>query len=148
MTQLRRYQSIAIEDIKNEFVAKHKRVLLVAPTGSGKTVVALLTALTAIEAGMQAVIMAPTEILARQHMETIEPLLLDTPLETEILTGRDKGKKRSEILEKIATGEAKLAIGTHALFQDDVEFANLGLAVIDEQHRFGVHQRLALAGKG
>ncbi|WP_135078350.1 ATP-dependent DNA helicase RecG [Terasakiella sp. SH-1] len=122
--------------------------LLQGDVGSGKTVVALLTALIAIEAGMQAVIMAPTEILARQHMETIEPLLSGTPITPVILTGRDKGKKRTEILERIATGEAQLAIGTHALFQEDVDFANLGLAVIDEQHRFGVHQRLALAGKG
>ncbi len=122
--------------------------LLQGDVGSGKTVVALLTALCAIEAGMQAVIMAPTEILARQHLETIEPLLANTPITPVLLTGRDKGKKREAILERIATGEAQLAIGTHALFQDDVEFANLGLAVIDEQHRFGVHQRLALAAKG
>jgi len=122
--------------------------LLQGDVGSGKTVVALLTALNAIEAGHQAVIMAPTEILARQHMETIEPLLTHTPIDPVILTGRDKGKKRQAILEQIASGEAKLVIGTHALFQNDVEFSNLGLAVIDEQHRFGVHQRLALAGKG
>lgn len=122
--------------------------LLQGDVGSGKTVVALLAALIAIEAGHQAVIMAPTEILARQHLETIAPLLADTPLDPIILTGRDKGKKRTAILEKIATGESQLIIGTHALFQEDVEFANLGFAVIDEQHRFGVHQRLALAGKG
>ncbi len=122
--------------------------LLQGDVGSGKTVVALLTALVAIEAGMQAVIMAPTEILARQHMETIEPLLDGTGLNTVILTGRDKGKKRKEILEQLESGEANLIIGTHALFQEDVEFKNLGLAVIDEQHRFGVHQRLALTGKG
>ena len=122
--------------------------LLQGDVGSGKTVVALLTALVAIEAGMQAVIMAPTEILARQHMETIEPLLETTGLKAVILTGRDKGKKRKEILDILESGEAQLAIGTHALFQEDVNFNNLGLAVIDEQHRFGVHQRLALTGKG
>ena len=122
--------------------------LLQGDVGSGKTVVALLTALVAIEAGMQAVIMAPTEILARQHMETIEPLLDGTNLTPVILTGRDKGKKRKEILGQLECGEANLVIGTHALFQEDVEFQNLGLAVIDEQHRFGVHQRLALTGKG
>jgi len=122
--------------------------LLQGDVGSGKTIVALLTALAAIEAGMQAVIMAPTEILARQHIETIEPLLKHLNLSPVILTGRDKGKKRKEKLELIKTGQARLAIGTHALFQDDIEFENLGLAVIDEQHRFGVHQRLALTAKG
>ncbi|MDV7340310.1 ATP-dependent DNA helicase RecG [Terasakiella sp. A23] len=122
--------------------------LLQGDVGSGKTVVALMTALNAIECGMQAVIMAPTEILARQHMETIEPLLEGTGITPIVLTGRDKGKKRTAILEQIQSGDAQLAIGTHALFQEDVEFNNLGLAVIDEQHRFGVHQRLAMAGKG
>ncbi|WP_417840270.1 ATP-dependent DNA helicase RecG [Terasakiella sp.] len=122
--------------------------LLQGDVGSGKTVVALLSALIAIEAGLQAVIMAPTEILARQHMETIAPFLTETPINPILLTGRDKGKKRQAILEQIASGEVQLIIGTHALFQDDVDFANLGLAIIDEQHRFGVHQRLALASKG
>ncbi|SCA54812.1 ATP-dependent DNA helicase RecG [Candidatus Terasakiella magnetica] len=142
-------QENSLEEIKADMAEPLRMLrLLQGDVGSGKTVVALLTALIAIEAGMQAVIMAPTEILARQHMETIEPLLVGTPITPVILTGRNKGKKRTEILERIASGEAQLAIGTHALFQDDVEFANLGLAVIDEQHRFGVHQRLALAGKG
>lgn len=122
--------------------------LLQGDVGSGKTVVALLTALNAIECGMQAVIMAPTEILARQHMETIEPLLQGTGITPVVLTGRDKGKKRTAILDQLEDGSAQLAIGTHALFQEDVAFQNLGLAVIDEQHRFGVHQRLAMAGKG
>ncbi|WP_417798757.1 ATP-dependent DNA helicase RecG [Terasakiella pusilla] len=122
--------------------------LLQGDVGSGKTVVALLTALNAIECGMQAVIMAPTEILARQHMETIEPLLEGTGITPVVLTGRDKGKKRTAILDQLEDGSAQLAIGTHALFQEDVGFHNLGLAVIDEQHRFGVHQRLAMAGKG
>jgi len=122
--------------------------LLQGDVGSGKTIVALLTALACIESGMQAVIMAPTEILARQHIDTIEPLLKHIGLSPVILTGRDKGKKRKEKLELISSGECRLAIGTHALFQDDVEFENLGLAVIDEQHRFGVHQRLALTSKG
>jgi ATP-dependent DNA helicase RecG len=121
--------------------------LLQGDVGSGKTIVALLSALCAIEAGMQAAIMAPTEILARQHIDTIEPLLEGLGLSPVILTGRDKGKKRNEKLELISSGTARLVIGTHALFQDDVEFQNLGLAIIDEQHRFGVHQRLALANK-
>ncbi|NQV99219.1 MAG: ATP-dependent DNA helicase RecG, partial [Rhodospirillales bacterium] len=116
--------------------------------GSGKTVVALLAMATAIEAGAQTVLMAPTEVLARQHMATIAPLAEQVGLEVVVLTGRDKGKPRQAILEKLAAGTAKIAIGTHALFQEEVVFRDLGLAVIDEQHRFGVHQRLQLAGKG
>jgi len=142
-------QEEALSEIRTDMEEPLRMLrLLQGDVGSGKTVVALLAALIAIEAGHQAVIMAPTEILARQHLETIVPLLTDTPIDPIILTGRDKGKKRTAILEKIATGESQLVIGTHALFQEDVEFANLGFAVIDEQHRFGVHQRLALAGKG
>jgi len=94
------------------------------------------------------VMMAPTEILARQHLATIEPLAKVAGIEIVLLTGRDKGKTRDAILEKLASGEAALAVGTHALFQDDVEFKSLAMAVIDEQHRFGVHQRLTLAAKG
>ncbi len=147
--QLTGSQEESLKEIEEDMAQPLRMLrLLQGDVGSGKTVVALLTALTAIEAGMQAVIMAPTEILARQHMETIEPLLLGTGITPAILTGRNKGKKRTAILEQIKSGEAQLAIGTHALFQEDVDFHNLGLAVIDEQHRFGVHQRLALAGKG
>jgi len=94
------------------------------------------------------VIMAPTEILSRQHLATIEPLARAAGVEIVLLTGREKGKTRDAILEKLSSGEAALAVGTHALFQDDVEFKSLALAVIDEQHRFGVHQRLTLAAKG
>ena len=122
--------------------------LLQGDVGSGKTVVALLAMLNAVEAGDQAVMMAPTEILARQHLATIEPLAKVAGIEIVLLTGRDKGKTRDAILEKLASGEAALAVGTHALFQDDVEFKSLAMAVIDEQHRFGVHQRLTLAAKG
>lgn len=122
--------------------------LLQGDVGSGKTVVALLAMLTAIEAGHQAALMAPTEILARQHYETIAPLAEAAGVELLVLTGRDKGKGRAAALARLADGSAKLAIGTHALFQQDVAFADLGLAVIDEQHRFGVHQRLSLAAKG
>jgi ATP-dependent DNA helicase RecG len=92
--------------------------------------------------------MAPTEILARQHLATIEPLARAAGIDIVLLTGRDKGKTRDAILEKLKLGEAALAVGTHALFQDDVEFKSLAMAVIDEQHRFGVHQRLTLAAKG
>ena len=122
--------------------------LLQGDVGSGKTVVALLTALAAVEAGGQAVIMAPTEILARQHLKTIEPLCQSVGVNTAILTGREKGKARDAILEGLASGGIHIAVGTHALFQDDVAFQALKLAVIDEQHKFGVHQRLELAAKG
>ena len=122
--------------------------LLQGDVGSGKTVVALLSMLAAVEAGGQAVLMAPTEILARQHLKTIEPLAEAAGVPVAVLTGREKGKTRTAILDGLKSGEIKIAVGTHALFQDDVEFAALCMAVIDEQHRFGVHQRLELAAKG
>jgi ATP-dependent DNA helicase RecG len=122
--------------------------LLQGDVGAGKTVVALLSAATVIEAGRQAALMAPTEILARQHLATIAPLAEKAGIRVAILTGRDKGKERNAILEGLANGEIDLVVGTHALFQDEVEFHDLALAIIDEQHRFGVHQRLALARKG
>lgn len=122
--------------------------LLQGDVGSGKTIVALLTALAAVEAGGQAVIMAPTEILARQHLKTIQPLCEAAGIATTLLTGRDKGKPREALLEGLKDGTTKIAVGTHALFQDDVKFNALKFAVIDEQHKFGVHQRLELAAKG
>ncbi len=122
--------------------------LLQGDVGSGKTVVALLAMLTAIEAGAQAALMAPTEILARQHFATIEPLAAAAGVRLASLTGRDKGKARDRLLAQLASGEIDLIVGTHALFQEDVEFRDLAVAVIDEQHRFGVHQRLTLAAKG
>ena len=122
--------------------------LLQGDVGSGKTVVAFLAMLQAVEAGAQAAMLAPTEILARQHLETIAPLAAQADIAIAALTGRDKGKARAEILDGLADGRIRLAIGTHALLQDDVAFADLGMAVIDEQHRFGVHQRLGLSGKG
>lgn len=122
--------------------------LLQGDVGSGKTVVALLAMLSAVEAGTQGVLMAPTEILARQHLATIEPLAKVAGVKVQLLTGRDKGKNRQTILQNLRNGSTQLAVGTHALFQDDVAFKDLGMAVIDEQHRFGVHQRLSLAAKG
>jgi len=122
--------------------------LLQGDVGSGKTVVALLAALACVEAGGQAVIMAPTEILARQHLKTIEPLCQAAGVNTALLTGRDKGKTRATLLEGLASGGIPLCVGTHALFQDDVVFTDLKMAVIDEQHKFGVHQRLNLTRKG
>ena len=122
--------------------------LLQGDVGSGKTVVALLAMLTAVEAGTQAVLMAPTEILARQHHATIAPMAEAAGVKVAILTGRDKGGQRQEILDGLASGAVQIAVGTHALFQEAVDFHDLGLAVIDEQHRFGVHQRLTLSAKG
>ena len=122
--------------------------LLQGDVGSGKTVVALMAMAIAVEAGGQAAIMAPTEVLARQHAETIAPLAEKAGLRVGLLTGREKGKARATLLEHLAAGEVDILIGTHALFQPDVVFKDLAFVVIDEQHRFGVHQRLALQAKG
>jgi len=122
--------------------------LLQGDVGSGKTVVALMAMAIAAEAGAQAALLAPTEILARQHFATIEPLAKAAGIELALLTGRDKGKARAETLDGLASGRIRIAVGTHALLQEEVEFQDLALAVIDEQHRFGVHQRLLLAEKG
>jgi len=122
--------------------------LLQGDVGSGKTVVAFMAMIHAIGSGGQAAIMAPTEVLARQHYKSISKLAEELGLKIISLTGRNKGKQREEILEQIASGNADIIIGTHALFQEDVKFKNLVLAIIDEQHRFGVHQRLQLAEKG
>jgi ATP-dependent DNA helicase RecG len=122
--------------------------LLQGDVGSGKTVVALLAAAAVVEAGKQAALMAPTEILARQHIKTIAPLAERAGLQVAILTGREKGKERRELLKQLEAGEIDLLVGTHALIQDDVIFKSLALAVVDEQHRFGVRERLALTSKG
>ena len=125
--------------------------LLQGDVGSGKTVVAALAAAIAIDAGRQCALMAPTEILAEQHFRKLigwlEPLLAPRGQRVAWLTGSQRKKERSEMLELVASGEAALVIGTHAVIQDQVQFKSLGLAVIDEQHRFGVEQRLALRGK-
>jgi ATP-dependent DNA helicase RecG len=122
--------------------------LLQGDVGSGKTVVALLAAAAVTEVGKQAALMAPTEILARQHIKTITPLAERAGLRVAILTGREKGKERRDILVRLEAGEIDFLIGTHALIQDDVVFKALALAVVDEQHRFGVRERLALTAKG
>src|SRR5215472_10315713 len=122
--------------------------LLQGDVGSGKTVVALLAAAAVVEAGKQAALMAPTEILARQHIKTIAPLAERAGLNVAILTGREKGKERRDLLTRLEAGEIDLLVGTHALIQDDVIFRALALAVVDEQHRFGVRERLALTSKG
>lgn len=122
--------------------------LLQGDVGSGKTVVALLAAAAVAEVGKQAALMAPTEILARQHIKTISPLAERAGLRVAILTGREKGKERREIIDQLAEGEIDILVGTHALIQDDVIFHDLALAIVDEQHRFGVRERLALTSKG
>ena len=121
--------------------------LLQGDVGSGKTIVACMAMLNAVENGAQAAIMAPTEILARQHAESLKPWLSAAGVRFVTLTGRDKGKGRDLILKQIREGIAQIIIGTHAIFQQDVAYHDLGLAVIDEQHRFGVHQRLELSSK-
>ena len=147
--QLTGSQTKALEDIVAD-LAKPERMtrLLQGDVGSGKTVVALLACAAVIETGKQTALMAPTEILARQHHKTIAAFAEAAGIRVALLTGRERGKERAAMLEKLADGEIDLLIGTHALFQDEVEFKDLALAVVDEQHRFGVHQRLALARKG
>ena len=147
--QLTGAQVQALKEIRADMAAPARMLrLLQGDVGSGKTIVAFFAMLNAVECGGQAAIMAPTEILARQHFETIEPLARALGVRAALLTGRDKGAARRDLLAALEAGEVALAIGTHALFQEDVQFKDLMLAVIDEQHRFGVHQRLALASKG
>ena len=122
--------------------------LLQGDVGSGKTIVAVLAMMNAVENGAQAAIIAPTEILARQHKESLKPWLEAAGVLSVTLTGRDKGKTREVMLKQIKDGVAQVIIGTHAIFQTDVEYKDLGMAVIDEQHRFGVHQRMELSSKG
>ncbi|PCK81151.1 ATP-dependent DNA helicase RecG [Rhizobium sophoriradicis] len=142
-------QNEAIADILNDMAGNERMLrLLQGDVGSGKTLVALMSMAAVIESGGQAVLMAPTEILARQHHATISKFAASAGLGIEVLTGRTKGREREEILERITSGAAQIIIGTHALFQDTVSYGNLMLAVVDEQHRFGVHQRLRLTAKG
>ncbi|MBB3591290.1 ATP-dependent DNA helicase RecG [Rhizobium sp. BK529] len=144
-----RSQTDAVADILKDMAGEERMLrLLQGDVGSGKTLVALLSMAAVIESGGQAVLMAPTEILARQHHATISKFAAVAGLGLEVLTGRTKGREREDILERIASGEAQIIIGTHALFQDSVNYKNLMLAVVDEQHRFGVHQRLRLTAKG
>ncbi|MCC6949002.1 MAG: ATP-dependent DNA helicase RecG [Bradyrhizobiaceae bacterium] len=142
-------QRKAIEEITADLASDTRMLrLLQGDVGSGKTLVALLAAAAVIEAGRQAAIMAPTEILARQHHARITPLAEAAGIRLGILTGRERGPAREKLLDELAAGEIDLLVGTHALFQEGVEFHDLAFAVVDEQHRFGVHQRLALASKG
>jgi ATP-dependent DNA helicase RecG len=142
-------QQKAVDDIITDLARPQRMLrLLQGDVGSGKTVVALSGAAAVIEAGRQAAFMAPTEILARQHLATVAPLAEAAGIRVAILTGRERGPARREILDRLTLGDIDLLIGTHALFQEDVAFHDLALAVVDEQHRFGVHQRLALTQKG
>jgi ATP-dependent DNA helicase RecG len=142
-------QQRAVGDIVADLAEANRMLrLLHGDVGSGKTLVALLAAATVIEAGRQAAFMAPTELLARQHFATVAPLAATAGIRVAILTGRERGRERSKILAALAAGDIDLIVGTHALFQDEVAFRDLALAIVDEQHRFGVHQRLALTRKG
>ncbi len=142
-------QRRAVEEILSDMGGERRMLrLLQGDVGSGKTLVALMAMLSAAECGGQAALMAPTEILARQHLHSLQPLAAAAGVGIELLVGRDRGSGRADALARIASGESHLVVGTHALFQEDVVFRDLLLAVVDEQHRFGVHQRLALAQKG
>ncbi len=142
-------QSRAVTDIASDMAQPFKmNRLLQGDVGAGKTLVAFMALLIAVEAHGQGVMMAPTEILARQHLEGLQPLAESAGVVVEILTGRDKGRERADKLAALARGDIHVLVGTHAVFQKDVEFHDLRLAVIDEQHRFGVSQRLELGRKG
>mmetsp|Transcript_27888 Transcript_27888/g.52143 ORF Transcript_27888/g.52143 Transcript_27888/m.52143 type:complete len:547 (-) Transcript_27888:10-1650(-) len=142
-------QERAITEIAND-MAQDIRMnrLLQGDVGAGKTLVAFMALLIAVEAGGQGVMMAPTEILARQHLEGLQPLAETAGVVLEILTGRDKGAERRAKLAALAAGDIQMLVGTHAVFQADVHFSDLRLAIVDEQHRFGVRQRLELGKKG
>lgn len=147
--ELTNSQKSALAEIAADMSAPSAMLrMLQGDVGSGKTIVALFAMLEAVECGGQAALMAPTEILARQHMATIEPLAAAAGLKTAVLTGRDKAAVRKQVLAGLESGEINIVVGTHALFQESVVMHDLMLAVIDEQHRFGVHQRLNLAAKG
>ena len=143
--ELTNAQKKVLKEIRKDFLTgKHMNRLLQGDVGSGKTLVALMTCLMAIGNGYQTAIMAPTEILANQHFESITNLVSELPIEVALLTGSTKKNKRAEIHEKLLSGKVSLLIGTHALLENTVQFQNLGLVVIDEQHRFGVAQRATM----
>ena len=142
-------QARAIEEVAADMALPERmNRLLQGDVGAGKTLVAFMALLVAVEAGGQGVMMAPTEILARQHLEGLRPLAESAGVVLELLTGRDKGGERKAKLAALARGDIQILVGTHAVFQSDVAFSDLRLAIIDEQHRFGVRQRMELAEKG
>lgn len=147
--QLTESQQKVLAEIKEDMASPYRMLrLLQGDVGSGKTIVALLSMLNCIESGAQAAIMAPTEILAKQHLETIAPLCESCGVKAELLIGKTKKKDRTRILQELADGTINILIGTHALFTENVTFKDLAFIVVDEQHRFGVQQRLALSSKG
>ncbi len=142
-------QQRAVREITGDMIAPERmHRLLMGDVGTGKTVVALFAMLLALENDFQAALMAPTELLAEQHAVTLENLLAQLDLRPEVLLGRQTPAEKSAVRKRLATGQARLVVGTHALLQEAVSFQRLGLVVIDEQHRFGVEQRAALIGKG
>jgi ATP-dependent DNA helicase RecG len=142
-------QERSLSEIETDMAEPQRMLRLVqGDVGSGKTIVAMLAMARAAEAGRQSALMAPTEILARQHFERLAPLAAAAGLSITLLTGKMKAAERRMALEGIADGSITIAVGTHALFQDELAFHDLALAIVDEQHRFGVHQRLALGAKG
>ena len=146
--ELTRAQKRVMHEIRADMKSgRQMNRLLQGDVGSGKTLVALMSMLIALDNGYQAAIMAPTEILAEQHLQTIRDFLGDMPVRTELLTGVVKGKRRDDVLEGLANGSVDIVVGTHALIEDTVKFSQLGVAVIDEQHRFGVAQRAKLWSK-
>ncbi|MCG6969920.1 MAG: ATP-dependent DNA helicase RecG, partial [Gammaproteobacteria bacterium] len=147
--QLTQAQQKVMQEILGDLIkATPMQRLVQGDVGSGKTVVAAMAALQAVESGYQVAVMAPTEILAEQHRRNLQHWLQPLGIAVQWLTGKIKGKQREAVLQAIAGAEAAVVVGTHALFQQSVNFANLGLVIVDEQHRFGVHQRLALRNKG
>ncbi|HSM97290.1 MAG TPA: ATP-dependent DNA helicase RecG, partial [Rhizomicrobium sp.] len=141
-------QKQALSEIDTDMEAPTRMLrLLQGDVGAGKTIVAFLALLSVVEAGMQGALMAPTEILARQHMTSLEMLAKAAGVRMVLLTGRERAGRES-VLKDLADGKIDILVGTHAIFQEDVAFRDLGLAVVDEQHRFGVHQRMTLQGKG
>jgi len=142
-------QANALADVDHDLAQRHPmQRLLMGEVGSGKTVVALFALLRAVEQGWQGALMAPTETLAEQHFQTLQTLMPGEVVPAALLTGSTTAARRADVLGKLASGELGLVVGTHALIEPDVEFARLGVAVVDEQHRFGVRQRAALDAKG
>ncbi|KTW14436.1 ATP-dependent DNA helicase RecG [Sphingomonas sanguinis] len=142
-------QSRTVREIEGDLAQDAPMLrLLQGDVGAGKTLVAAMAMLIAVEAGAQAAMLAPTEILARQHYETLRKTLAGLPIEIAVLTGRDKGKAREATLMALAAGEIDILVGTHAIFQETVTYRDLALVVVDEQHRFGVAQRMMLSAKG
>lgn len=147
--QLTSAQVIALNQTLDDLKSSHQMHRLIqGDVGSGKTIVALLAMLHAVESGFQATLLAPTDILARQHFSNIQPLCEKLDVQVRLFTGRDKTKERRQNNEDLKAGKIQIAVGTHALIQENIQFNNLGLAVIDEQHKFGVAQRAALSEKG